>query len=255
MSKTYILEPTEMEFVVSGHDYAHPHVTIQSGETGFISSTTVLNDGCFVDVAGTAYPFAMKDGDEYLFSPDISAENPQVFGIILNDARTTYYGTFLTDGTTYEVSVYTEDEDSGEKPPFTPARAGLPDMNVTLNYENPTNNGIALVTKALMYTAINLRDSGEVPAEAIAEINDILYNPGYAPMERLVRAYVANHSETVDPYAIPEKDKANYVVDFANDWERLAFAICPDMFAKPTTDTEAPIVDDPSEPSPGELQQ
>lgn len=109
--------------------------------------------------------------------------------------------------------------------------AGLPDMNVTLNYENPTNSGIALITKAVMYYQIEHRDSGEATEEEIAEINDILYNPGYAPMERLARAIAFKNG---DPYYIPEEYKSNYAVDFANDLERIAFAICPGMFAKAT---------------------
>jgi hypothetical protein len=78
-------------------------------------------------------------------------------------------------------------------------------------------------------------------------------------MERLVRAYVANHSETVDPYNIPEEEKADYVIDFANDWERLAFAICPNMFMKsePAGNAAPPSEDTPSFPDfpGGELNQ
>lgn len=127
---------------------------------------------------------------------------------------------------------------------FTPEKAGLPDMNVTLNYENPTNNGIALVTKALMYESIQAMNDTKHPMieEDKAEILDILYNPGYAPMERLVIA-MAYVMENPNPYnldpTIYNIDPSAYVVDFANDWERLAFAICPNMFAKSVSNDEA----------------
>lgn len=133
---------------------------------------------------------------------------------------------------------------------FTPEKAGLPDMNVNFTYDNPTNNGIALITKAVMYSCIqDLNDpESNLTDDDRADILDILYNPGYAPMERLAHAFAYNLG-TIDPYNIPEEDKSDYALDFANDLERIAFAINPGIFAKPaSSDEEVPA----PEPAPSE---
>lgn len=116
---------------------------------------------------------------------------------------------------------------------FTPEKAGLPDMNVTFEYDHSMNNGIALITKAVMYVVIqDINDpDSEMTDDERAKALDILYNPGYAPMERLAKA-IAFGKDGTDPYNIPENKKDRYAVDFANDLERIAFAIRPDMFAK-----------------------
>lgn len=124
-------------------------------------------------------------------------------------------------------------------------KAGLPEMNINFTYDNPTNNGIALITKAVMYNDIQyLNDPESHPTdEEKAAIHDILYNPGYAPMERLAKAIAFAHDgpPVPDPYNIPEEDKSDYALDFANDLERIAFAICPEMFLKSSNEEATPI--------------
>ena len=264
MSKTYILEPTEAEFTISKGELkagVNLDFTALDGYPGEDADTEPFDT--FLTNTFSGSKFEMMYGEEpisLIYSglyPDVfftvSGENVEGYPTArfeITGIDTLDIHVALDDGSgspvagTYTVSIYTETEegDSGDKPPFTPERAGLPDMNVTLEYENPTNNGIALVTKAIMWNTIqDLNDpESELTDEEIAEINDILYNPGYAPMERLAKAIAFSKGRNgIDPYNIPEEDKSNYVVDFANDLERIAFAICPYMFAKSGSNDEA----------------
>ena len=148
-----------------------------------------------------------------------------------------------------EAPLPSDPEPETETEPTFASKAGLPDMNITFEYDHSMNNSIALITKAVMYNNILTLNDTEDPLldEERAIILDILYNPGYAPMERLAKAF-AFIRNNIDPYNIPEEDKSNYAVDFANDLERIAFAICPDMFAKLSDDEEFGGELEPAEP-------
>lgn len=247
MAKTYILEPTELSF--SNGSYKFDTVSWSSDDISAFPENAVaqINDKilkynsvgegmngatvCNFTENGTSDDLNNYSGDILCFNHTPAHTNPlsgvatpesNSINIIVDSERPT---------STYTVSIYTETEDDGK---FTPEKAGLPDMNVNFTYDNPTNNGIALITKAVMYETIQRLNDPEssMPEELKALVLDVLYNPGYAPMERLVRA-VAYVQNLIDPYNIPEEDKSNFAVDFANDLERIAFAIRPGMFAKP----------------------
>ncbi len=109
-------------------------------------------------------------------------------------------------------------------------KAGLPEKNFNFEYRIPENNGIISITKALLGNAL------EEEAKQYEDAADLMYNPGYGPMERLVRAVVMFMSDNYNVELPSMYDSpydffmdCAYGRDYPNDLERIAAVIRGDL--------------------------